>query len=64
MDTNNITDVEIEDAFTWDYPDFCDAYISYAVHKDTGEELTEAELDELNDAHCDFVHEKAHEHYF
>jgi hypothetical protein len=64
MNTNNITDVEVEDVFGWDYPDFSDAYISRAFWADTGKELTEEELDELNDNHRDFVHEKAHNHYF
>jgi hypothetical protein len=64
MDTDKIVEIEMEDVFTWDYPDFCDAYISYAVHKDTGLELTDEEIEELNDKHGDFVHEKAHEHYF
>lgn len=63
MNTDNITDIEVEDAFGWDYPDLADAYIAYAVWKDTGEELTDQELDELNDKHGDFVHEKAHESF-
>jgi hypothetical protein len=32
-----------------DYPDFCDSYIESAYWKDTGNELTEEELDWLND---------------
>jgi hypothetical protein len=31
-----------------DYPDFCDAYISYAEWEDTKEELTEEEYLELS----------------
>jgi hypothetical protein len=39
--------VELDDIDTRDYPDFCDAYITYAEHKD-GTPLTEAELEALN----------------
>lgn len=42
--------IEIEDIDTRDYPDFADAFISYAEdHK--GRELTDAELDAFNDEH-------------
>jgi hypothetical protein len=39
-----------------DAPDFCDAFICYAEHKD-GTPLTEDELDALNDD-SSFVHSK------
>lgn len=39
-----------------DYPDFCDAFIASAVWKDTGKNLTDDELDELNSKHSDFVY--------
>ena len=41
-------DIEVQGIDTRDYPDFCDAYISSAVWSDTLEELTEDELEELN----------------
>jgi hypothetical protein len=44
----SITDIEVEDIDTRDAPDFCDAYIATAHWKDTGEELSVAELEELN----------------
>lgn len=46
--------VEIEGIDTRDYPDFVDAFITYAEH-DNGTPLTEVELDELNED-GDFVH--------
>ncbi len=49
-----IQNVEVEDVFTWDYPDFCDAYVSYAEHLD-GTPYTDAELEELNEDR-DFVY--------
>lgn len=58
MNLDNICDVEVDGIDPKDYPDFCDAYISYAVWKDTGVELTEDELSELNDKHGEFVYKK------
>jgi|TARA_Y100000310_G_scaffold297961_1_gene331408 hypothetical protein len=47
--------VEIENIKYWDYPDFCDAFISYAEIDDsvTGErrELTEQEIEDLDPAY-------------
>lgn len=45
--TAKIESVEVEGIDPSDYPDFCDAYISYA--EIDGREATEEELDELND---------------
>ena len=59
LDTKRVFDVEVEDVNTNDYPDFSDAYISYAVYKeDDGSfrELTDSEYDELNDD-GDFVYD-------
>ena len=47
--------VEIEDIDTSDYPDFCDAFVSYAEHED-GTPFTAEELDDLHDNHRDVVH--------
>lgn len=38
-----------------DYPDFCDAYLSYA--EIDGRPLTDEELDYINDKHYSFVNE-------
>jgi len=50
----NIKNIEIEGIDPSDYPDFCDAYISYA--EIDGRPATEKELDELND-NSSFVYE-------
>ena len=55
MDKSKITAIEFEDVDTSDYPDCCDAYISYAELD--GVELTEDELIELNED-TDFVYNK------
>jgi hypothetical protein len=44
-----ITDVEVEDIDTKDAPDFCDAFIASARWEDTGELLSDPELEELNE---------------
>ena len=50
--------IEVEDVHTWDYPDFADAYISYAEHKD-GTVFTDEELEKLNQNY-DLVWEAAY----
>lgn len=40
-----ITNYEIEDVKSWDYPDFCDAFISYA-EDENGNEMTEQQIQE------------------
>lgn len=38
-----ITNYELEDVYTWDYPDFCDAFISYA-EDENGNKLNENQI--------------------
>lgn len=42
-----LSNVQFEDVNHQDYPDYVDAFVSYA--EEDGEPLTEAELDELNE---------------
>lgn len=60
---DDVTDIEVDGVDSSDYPDFVDAYASYAVWKDNGEELTDDELDDLTDQHRDVIHELAHESF-
>ena len=60
IDIVDVGSLEIESVCRDDYPDFCDAFISYGEFKD-GTELNEDELDALNDEHGDLVYELAHE---
>jgi len=57
MNLKLITNIQIDGIQIWDDPDFCDAFITSAVWSDTGLELNEEELDELN-KHADFIYEK------
>lgn len=48
--------MEIDGVNMREYPDFAEAYASYAEYKD-GTELTQEELDELSEHHHDYIHE-------
>lgn len=56
-----VVDIEVDGVDPSDYPDFCDAYVSRAFYDDTGESLTEAELDEFTEDNSDVVSEMAFE---
>lgn len=55
IDTIKICNVQVDGVETDDYPDFSNAYISYAQWED-GTELTKAEINELNED-GDFVYQ-------
>ena len=44
-----LTSVTVQDIDFKDYPDFCDAFIESAVWEDTGEPLTDDELEQVNE---------------
>lgn len=54
----DVMTLEVEDVDRRDYPDFCDAYFSYAEYKD-GTVLTDEELEALTDEHGDVLSELA-----
>lgn len=56
-----VTDLVIEDVHTWDYPDFADAYLASAVWEDTGEYLTQEELDAFYNENPDVIWELAYD---
>ena len=56
-----IINVEFDGVDYKDYPDFCDAFVSYAEHED-GTPLTEVELDSFNEVSKDIVHQLLWEH--
>ena len=61
MDFKKIDNIEVDGINTRDYPDFCDAFISYADYD--GRPMTDDELDELNDDR-NFVYECVENHLF
>jgi hypothetical protein len=61
---SQLTDLEVDGVDMSDYPDFVDSYIcAGAVETWDGEyrDLTEDELDWLNDEHPEIAQEEAHE---
>lgn len=58
LNGRKVVDVEVDGIDTSDYPDFCDAYFSRGVYEDTGEELTDSELDELTEKCADALYDK------
>ena len=56
-----VVDLEVDGVDSTDYPDFCDAYFSYAVFADTKEALTDEQLEELAEDHGDLLNELAYD---
>jgi hypothetical protein len=54
MNLDKIQNIELDGIDTRDYPDFCDAFIYYAEHKD-GTPLSDSEIERIND-NSDFVY--------
>ena len=47
LNNRKVTDIEIDGVDFRDAPDFADAYVYQAVFEDTGESLTEEQMDQL-----------------
>jgi len=56
LDLDKIENIELDDIHMYDYPDFVDAFISYA--EIDGVPLTDEQLDYINDKHRDFVYDQ------
>lgn len=61
---NDIIDIEIDNIRAYDHPDYVDAFISGALWGSSLTPLTEAQLDQLNDKHSDFVYESVINHIY
>ena len=59
IDLTQVRHMEFEGVDMRDYPDFSDAYLVSAYLED-GTELTEEQIDYLNDEHWDFVNENVY----
>lgn len=61
LDLSKVVDIECDGIDMADYPDFCDSCIKSAS-LDLGHgnfrDLTESELDDINENHREFVYEK------
>lgn len=61
LDYAKIGNVEVDGIDYADYPDFCDAFISYAEYDDR--EMTDEELETLNED-SDFVYSAVENHLY
>lgn len=58
-----LINIEVDGIDYSDYPDFVDAYITYAEHEN-GTPLTELELDDINSNHPDIVYDAVFDHLY
>ena len=71
LNNENVIDVEVDGIDMKDYPDFCDAYISFARFEKTGIALDEEQLydlqdqnwEEFNEHVLDYVQDCFDKHY-
>jgi len=56
-----ITEVEFEDVFHWDAPDYCDAFVVRCLID--GEEATEEQLEDINED-GDLKHELLYDYLY
>ena len=56
LNLSRIDNMEFEGVDFADYPDFVDAFLTAADYN--GKELTEEQIDYINDEHYDFVNEQ------
>lgn len=60
LNGRQIKNTEIDGVDGDDYPDFSDAFFSYAEYED-GTPLLDEELEQLGDSHGDIINQMAHE---
>lgn len=61
ININDVTNIIVEGVDASDYPKFCDAYFAYAEWKDNGDELTEIQLEWLQEDYPEVLNQKAFE---
>jgi len=62
IDIKKIDNMEFEGVDFKDYPDFVDAFLVAADYD--GKEMTEEQIDYINDEHYDFVNEQVYDSIF
>ena len=62
IDLRKVENMEFEGIDFADYPDFVDAFLVAADYD--GKELTEEQIDYINDEHYDFVNERVYSSLF
>ena len=61
ININDVTDLEVADVDTKDYPDFSDAFFSSGTYN--GRDLTDDELEQLAEDYAERLNEMAYEYY-
>ena len=56
IDVKKLDDVQVDGIDFRDYPDFCDAFLEYATYE--GRELTQKELDEVQEDNQEWFYEQ------
>ena len=56
IDVKKLDDVQVDGIDFRDYPDFCDAFLVYATYE--GRELTEKELDDVQEENPDWFYQQ------
>jgi hypothetical protein len=56
----NINTIKIEDVHSWDYPEYCDAFVSFAKFID-GKTLSPRQLDIITDNYPELINDLAHQ---
>jgi hypothetical protein len=59
LNGRKVIDASVDGVDVNDYPDFSDAYFDEAFYEDTGDALTEEELEQLSSLHGDILNEMA-----
>ncbi len=62
LDLNKVDNLEFDGIDFADYPDFVDAYLISADYN--GKEMTDEQIDYVNDTHYDFVNEQVYSSLF
>ena len=62
LNLSKIDNMEFEGVDFKDYPDFVDAFLVAADYN--GKEMTEEQIDYINDEHYDFVNEQVYDSIF
>ena len=60
LNGRKVVDIEVDGVDSRDYPDFSDAYFSYACYED-GTLLTDDELNKFTEDNGDLLYEKAYD---
>ena len=56
----DLSTIELDNVYLWDYPEYCDAFVSFAKFID-GTELKSNELDIITDNYPELVNDLAHQ---